>query len=146
MAARNNQISNFIKFNRSTLKLTQEELSEKAGVGLRFIRELEQGKETLRMDKVNQVLSLFGYKAVPGNERIKDPYEILLNYTNKNVRITLKNKLALVGIIINPESENNEITAWNFVSNSDAIEYKKTENANLIQTIQHTDIDSIENV
>lgn len=40
--------------------LTQMDLSEKAGVGLRFVRELEQGKESLRLDKVNQVLSLFG--------------------------------------------------------------------------------------
>ena len=42
--------------------LTQVELSEKSGVGLRFVRELEQGKQTLRLDKVNQVLSLFGTK------------------------------------------------------------------------------------
>ena len=41
--------------------LTQLELAEQAGVGLRFLRELEQGKETLRVDKVNQVLKLFGY-------------------------------------------------------------------------------------
>lgn len=40
--------------------LTQEELASKAGVGLRFVRDLEQGKKTLRLDKVNQVLSLFG--------------------------------------------------------------------------------------
>ena len=42
--------------------LTQVELSEKSGVGLRFVRELEQGKQTLRLDKVNQVLNLFGTK------------------------------------------------------------------------------------
>ena len=42
--------------------LTQVDLSEKSGVGLRFVRELEQGKETLRLDKVNQVLNLFGAK------------------------------------------------------------------------------------
>ena len=40
--------------------LTQEELAFKAGVGLRVLREMEQGKPTLRMDKVNQVLALFG--------------------------------------------------------------------------------------
>ena len=40
--------------------LTQVELSEKSGVGLRLIRELEQGKQTLRLDKVNQILNLFG--------------------------------------------------------------------------------------
>ncbi len=45
--------------------LTQPELSEKAGVGLRFIREMEQGKESLRLDKVNQVLHLFGFEMGP---------------------------------------------------------------------------------
>ena len=54
-------ISIFIKEKRKSLGLTQEDLSYKAGVGLRFIRELEQGKESLKVDKVNQVLSLFGY-------------------------------------------------------------------------------------
>ncbi len=60
-------LSDFVKDKRKTVKLTQPELAEKAGVGLRFIRELEQGKETLRLDKVNQVLQLFGYEvgAVP---------------------------------------------------------------------------------
>ena len=56
------QISKFIKDKRSAAKLTQPELAEKAGVGLRFVRELEQGKETLRIDKINQVLQLFGYE------------------------------------------------------------------------------------
>lgn len=44
---------------RKQYNLTQVELSEKSGVGLRFVRELEQGKQTLRLDKVNQVLALF---------------------------------------------------------------------------------------
>lgn len=57
------QLAKFVKEKRNTARLTQPELAEKAGVGLRFIRELEQGKETLRMDKVNQVLKLFGYEA-----------------------------------------------------------------------------------
>lgn len=52
--------SAYVKEMRKKNKLTQIELSEKSGVGLRFIRELEQGKETLRLDKVNQVLCLFG--------------------------------------------------------------------------------------
>ena len=55
-------LSEFVKNKRNAVKLTQPELAEKAGVGLRFIRELEQGKETLRLDKVNQVLKLFGYE------------------------------------------------------------------------------------
>lgn len=53
-------ISEYVKQMRKEHKLTQIELSEKSGVGLRFVRELEQGKETLRLDKVNQVLNLFG--------------------------------------------------------------------------------------
>lgn len=54
-----------IKQKRGQANLTQIQLAEKAGVGLRFIRELEQGKQTLRMDKVNQVLKLFGYWLAP---------------------------------------------------------------------------------
>jgi y4mF family transcriptional regulator len=50
----------FVKSKRRSLKLTQVDLAEKAGVGLRFVRDLEQGKPTLRLDKVNQVLDLFG--------------------------------------------------------------------------------------
>ncbi|MXN91354.1 type II toxin-antitoxin system Y4mF family antitoxin [Flavobacterium sp. Sd200] len=53
-------LSDFIKEKRRQLKLTQPELAERAGVGLRFVRELEQGKESVRLDKVNQVLALFG--------------------------------------------------------------------------------------
>ncbi len=56
------ELSKFVKQKRNSAKLTQPELAEKAGVGLRFLRELEQGKETLRLDKVNQVLKLFGYQ------------------------------------------------------------------------------------
>ena len=56
----NQSIAEFIKQKRKRLKLTQPELAERAGVGLRFIRELEQGKPSVRLDKVNQVLALFG--------------------------------------------------------------------------------------
>lgn len=50
----------YVRTRRKALGLSREELAQKAGVGLRFLRELEQGKETLKMDKVNQVLKLFG--------------------------------------------------------------------------------------
>lgn len=56
----NQSIAEFIKQKRKRLKLTQPELADRAGVGLRFIRELEQGKPSVRLDKVNQVLALFG--------------------------------------------------------------------------------------
>lgn len=58
-------ISAFVKEQRKRHGLTQVDLAAKAGVGLRFVRELEQGKRTLRMDKVNQVLFLFGKRLGP---------------------------------------------------------------------------------
>ena len=58
-------IAEFVKLKRNSAKLTQPDLAEKAGVGLRFIRDLEQGKPTLRLDKVNQVLQLFGHQLGP---------------------------------------------------------------------------------
>ena len=53
-------LSKYVKAMRKQYNLTQVELSEMAGVGLRLVRELEQGKQTLRLDKVNQILNLFG--------------------------------------------------------------------------------------
>ena len=50
---------------RKQYGLTQEQLALKSGVGLNFVREMEQGKATVRLDKVNQVLNLFNYEMVP---------------------------------------------------------------------------------
>lgn len=61
-----NKIGMFIKEKRKEAGLTQEEFAIRSGLGLRFVRELEQGKETVRMDKVNQALAMFGAVAVPG--------------------------------------------------------------------------------
>lgn len=55
-----NTLSKFIKTNRKKVKLTQREFAMRSGLGLRFVRELEQGKNTLRLDKVNTALSMFG--------------------------------------------------------------------------------------
>lgn len=60
-------IGNYIKTERRKLGITQEEFALRAGLGLRFVRELEQGKETARMDKVNKALRMFGKEAVPGD-------------------------------------------------------------------------------
>lgn len=59
-----NNLSITVKMLRKQYNLTQEELSLKSGVGLRFVRDLEQGKETLRLDKVNQLLDFFNYEMV----------------------------------------------------------------------------------
>lgn len=78
-------ISDFIKNKRNLGKLTQPELAKKAGVGLRFIRDLEQGKETLRIDKVNQVLRLFGVELglVQMSRETHDSDELKPNTTAK---------------------------------------------------------------
>ena len=60
-----NTLSSYVKEMRKQFGLTQVDLAAKPGVGLRFVRELEQGKETLRLDKVNQVLLLFGQEIGP---------------------------------------------------------------------------------
>ena len=61
-----NRIGKYIKEERKKAGLTQEEFAMRSGLGLRFVRELEQGRETVRLDKVNQALAMFGKEAVPG--------------------------------------------------------------------------------
>ncbi len=63
-----NKIAVFIKESRKKAGLTQEEFAIRSGLGLRFVRELEQGKETVRMDKVNAALAMFDMEAVPGRK------------------------------------------------------------------------------
>ena len=63
-----NRIAEFVKENRRAAGLTQEEFAMRSGLGLRFVRELEQGKETVRMDKVTIALGMFDMEAVPGRK------------------------------------------------------------------------------
>lgn len=60
-----NKIALYIKKKRKEFGLTQEEFAIRAGLGLRFVRDLEQGKETVRMDKVNQALAMFDMEVGP---------------------------------------------------------------------------------
>lgn len=68
-----NSLADFVKERRRLFGLTQVDTAAKAGVGLRFVRELEQGKTTLQLDKVNQVLMLFGHQvgAVPIDQPLR---------------------------------------------------------------------------
>lgn len=63
-----NKIAEFIKEKRKATGLTQEDFAMRSGLGLRFVRDLEQGKETVRMDKVNIALAMFDMEAVPGRK------------------------------------------------------------------------------
>lgn len=63
-----NKIAQFIRESRKAAGLTQEDFAARSGLGLRFVRELEQGKPTVRMDKVNTALAMFGMEAVPGRK------------------------------------------------------------------------------
>jgi len=63
-----NKIAEYIKKERRAAGLTQDQFAIRSGLGLRFVRELEQGKETVRMDKVNVALSVFDMEAVPGKK------------------------------------------------------------------------------
>lgn len=137
-------LSSFIKYNRKKQGLTQEELAAKAGVGIRFVRELEQGKETVQVDKVNQVLALFGFSLVPGKDL--DPQEVFAEYFNKAVKLTLRNKMVKYGILVKEitDPKENKIIAWQFVTNNNAIKYQQKPDEALTETISHSDIQSIE--
>jgi y4mF family transcriptional regulator len=65
-------IVSFIKASRKKNGLSQEDLAFKAGVGLRFLRELERGKTTVQLDKVNDVLKMFGKQLGVVDEEQKD--------------------------------------------------------------------------
>lgn len=57
---REDQIGAFVKARRKANQLTQRDLGRLAGVGERFIVELEAGKPTLRKDRIEAVLQVFG--------------------------------------------------------------------------------------
>ena len=63
------KLSEVVKVLRKEYGLTQEDLAMKSGVGLCFVRNLEQGKPSLRMDKVNQLLDLFNYELIAAKRK-----------------------------------------------------------------------------
>lgn len=68
-----NELSTLIREYRKQANLTQEEFALLSGLGVRFVRELEQGKPTVRLDKVNQALALLGFKMAPVPIKMKEP-------------------------------------------------------------------------
>lgn len=142
------QISNiaaFVKYNREKLRLTQEQLADMAGVGIHFLRDLEQGRSALRLDKVNQVLKIFGQRLTISPNEI-DPYEVWYNYLNKPVKITKKNKQEVYGFLVQEiRDETSEIVAWKIVPNPNAIQWQKKPDDKLTVIVKHHDIANIEN-
>lgn len=71
----------FFKEKRRDLNITQVDLAARAGVGLRFVRDVEQGKKSMRLDTLNQVLALFGCQAAP----LKIPEEAITNEKRQGI-------------------------------------------------------------
>lgn len=140
-----NQLSSLVKYMRNKNGLTQDELAQKAGVGLRFIRDLEQGKQSLRMDKVNQVLALFGYKVSTELTRKPDQWEIIMHHMNHNVNIYLKNGEILHGILLDYQMEEQKVKFWRFISNNNALRFRETKEDSLTRSINHDEILKVEN-
>ena len=59
------ELADFVKERRKEVNLTQEEFSDRAGIALTVVRKIEQGKTNLNLEKVNQVLKMFGHKLMP---------------------------------------------------------------------------------
>lgn len=136
----NNRISTFVRYNRQRLQMTQADLAQKSGVGLRFIRELEQGKASLRLDKVNQVLGLFGQTIAPAVIAQLDPYEILLHYVSKNVTIQLSNKKTVTGLLTGPVYDHNQVTGWRLTASAKSQAHK---NPSAQEIVPHAAIQAI---
>ena len=68
------QLQTLVKSKRKEAGLTQEQFAEKAGVALTVVRKIEQGKNDLQLEKVNQVLKMFGHVLAPArlNQVSKD--------------------------------------------------------------------------
>ncbi len=60
-------VAHFIRLARVSQGLTQRELADRCSVPLKTIREVEQGKPTVRMDTLNRILEYFGHEvgAIP---------------------------------------------------------------------------------
>lgn len=63
-------LQSFLKQKRKEAGLTQEVFAEKAGVALTVVRKIEQGKNDLQLEKVNQVLKMFGHTLVPVSSKL----------------------------------------------------------------------------
>ncbi len=139
-------IANFIRYQRQRHNLTQQQLATKAGLGLRFIRELENGKLTIRMDKANQVLGMFGFDLLPVKTGNMDAYDTYFKYVGKMVKVTYNNRMVISGLLLREDQdpETQRIDGWYLVINSDMPKYIKQPIGTPATYIMHQDISKIE--
>ncbi len=136
-------IAAFVKYHREKQKLTQEQLAEMTGLGIHFIRDLEQGRSKLRLDKVNEVLSFFGFHLGP-NVNANDPWQIWHRFINKAVTITKTNKQQVVGFLMSEiRDEKSNIIAWKVLPNPSALEWKKSKDDALLVEVKQNEIADI---
>ncbi|RYY58932.1 MAG: transcriptional regulator [Chitinophagaceae bacterium] len=140
-----NNIAAFVKFMRNKNNMTQPELANKAGVGLRFVRDLEQGKESLRLDKVNQVLAMFGYRVSAETSRSKNQWDVIMNQMNHQVKLELKDRTVLEGVILDYKMEEQRVRYWVFLPDSNAAKYRRTKDETLLVKVNSEDVLEIEN-
>lgn len=139
-----NSTAAFIKYNREKLNLTQEMLADKTGVGIHFIRNIEQGKSTLKLDKLNKVLAIFGYIMAPVPNTI-DAFQIWHSYRNQAVEIMLKDKRSISGFLVEEiRDERNSIAAWKLVPFPNILQWQSGKGDKWVEIIRHQDIDHIE--
>lgn len=136
-------IAAFVKYHREKQKLTQEQLAEMTGLGIHFIRDLEQGRSKLRLDKVNEVLSFFGFHLGP-NVNANDPWQIWHEFINKAVTITKTNKQQVVGFLMSEiRDEKSNIIGWKVLPNPSALEWKKSKDDALLVEVKQNEIAEI---
>ncbi len=133
-------IAAFVKYQREKQKLTQEQLADMTGVGLHFLRDLEQGRSKLRLDKVNDVLSFFGFH-LGVNSKANDPWQIWHNLLGKPVTITKTNRTQVVGFLMNEvRDEKGNIVAWKVLPNPKALVWNKKQDSSLLIEVRHNEI------
>jgi hypothetical protein len=122
--------------------LKQEELARKAGVGIHFLRDLEQGKESQKMEKLNQLLRYFGYCLSPVPEKMACPYSILSEALEKKIKIYLRKNGSISGTLVGFQTKNDHIIRFKIVADDYLKEYKSTHHPSLVQFVEHIDIET----
>jgi len=136
-------IAAFVKFNREKLGITQLELAEKTGTGIRFIRDLEQGKLSIRLDKADKVLALFGHRLAPVSDAT-DPYQLWYAYKEKAVEVTLTNKTKHQGFLMKEiRDARNTIVGWLLVPFPNILEWTRLEDEKIATRINQNEIAEI---